>query len=144
MASESRLNRRFLADAWIDQLKSAPDDQVSIRTFFCKEGATTVYVFLRMPRAFVKIDVGYAEFRRKYLSGYLFTVPRKFPAARWIVGIATDSDYHPGQSHDAAVLDVSKMADEDEKFADDLLKNLGTPASEACARKTYTQPSILR
>lgn len=135
MAKESRLNRRILADAWIDQLNSAPDDQVSIRTLFCKEGATTVYVFLRMPPAFVKIDVGYAEFRRKYLSGYLFTVPRKFPAAQWIVGIATDSDYHPDQSHDAAVLDVGKMADEDEKFADDLLNEF-KPARVGGVRAT--------
>ncbi len=111
MAKESRLGRRILADAWISQLDAASDDQISIRVVTSKDQTSTVYVFLRMPRAFVKANIGYAEFRRKYLSSYLFTVPRKFPKAQWIVGIGTDSDYRPEQSHDIAVLDSAKMTD---------------------------------
>lgn len=124
MANESRLNRRSLADAWIDRLGTASKTQISIRTVISTKSIDTAYVFLTVPEN-LDDENKYRAFRRGYLEKYCFILAWKRSLKR-VVGIATE----PGlanelRSHDFLVFEPAQWSAEMVHEAQTLQQNLG-------------------
>jgi hypothetical protein len=111
MAAESRLNRRALANAWVDRLKTASKSKISIRTVLSASNPETAYVFVTAPERIDDYDE-YRAFRRGYLDKYCSIVACKRNLRR-VVGIATEPGINnETRSHDFMVFEPSEWTEE--------------------------------
>lgn len=119
MAKESLMNRRMVANAWVDWISNAPSEQIAIRRWYSCD-TRVVYVFLSMPRESEDSMSSYVEYRSGYLSNFVQSVPAMNPDCRWVVGIGTEPTIDPSRPRDLVVFDATKMSDDDWAAARDI------------------------
>lgn len=127
MASESRLERRMLANAFIDLIKKPPHDSPGIRYVPRPRGDQFMYVFCVCPQFdFTSTHEQYRQFRYKYLQSVCKAVKHRLPDLQMIVGIATEPGLGDGsRSEDAVYLDAREWNEEHENEAAKLADELG-------------------
>ncbi len=109
LASESRVNRRFLADAYLDLMANGPRGEVTSRTVVWPP--ETVYVFQVHPR--VKREYAlYRRERQEYLHRYCFLTGWRNQGQKRVVGLATDGAHPLADGYDLAILEFEKWTPE--------------------------------
>lgn len=117
MASENRTMRRFLAKLLLDFIKETPKGKKATRTVKAYNPDEPFYVFLLFPlEDYMKYE-DYRKFRGALLEKHLMLTKLKFPEAKHIIGIATESGRGSRGSEDAAYFDASQWSDELEEKA---------------------------
>ncbi|MBC7816752.1 MAG: SEC-C domain-containing protein [Planctomycetaceae bacterium] len=123
MAREPRLNRRLLADAWVDRLATASTVKISVRTVLSEESSDTGYVFATMPESIEDTD-RYRRYRRGYLDKYCFVLAWKYRFKR-VVGIASEPGLEPFRSHDFMLFEPDEWTEQMEEDAQRTQESLG-------------------
>lgn len=120
LASENRVQRRSLASSLKEVVRRASHEPWSVRV----EAQTpahadsVVYVFLAMRRNTTLDEQADRTKRLQLLQCYCLVAKHKFPAARFVVGIATeDRAWQGNRSEDLVLLDSTKWTPEDEAEA---------------------------
>lgn len=123
MANESRFNRRCLSDAWIERLKSASNELISVRSVLPSATAESAYVFLTVPEE-LEDQQEYRAFRRGYLDRYCLVLAWQHNLQR-VVGIATEPGLNnPSRSHDFLVFEPNEWTDEMRREAQETQEQL--------------------
>lgn len=129
LASESRVRRRVLSDAYLDLIASAPRNQISSRTL--KIPGDTLYVFQVHPRS-DSDEKDYRKYRQEYLHQYCLLTAWRNRDKCQIVGLVTDGPHPMKDGYDIIKLelgewtpDMVKMGEELERdMANDVVKPL--------------------
>lgn len=127
MAREPRYKRRYLAKSLEEILKSTPNDQRMLRVIPSMMAGDPYYVFLLFPLPNTP-SISYDKYRldrQKFLEASCMIVKLKYPDAKDIVGIATESGLkNIGRSEDSCYFDAStwnkKMEEETKRLQKDL------------------------
>ena len=126
LARESRFRRRNLAAALCGLIKLAPRHMLATRCLCSSSIQEPYYVFLLLPKFDWMTYEGYREARRSMLEIYCKTVKLKFPDARHIVGIATETGFNNGiLSEDVMYFDMADWTDEDAARVVEISEELG-------------------
>lgn len=117
MASENRTKRRFLARLLLEFIGKTPKNQKATRIVKANSPDEPFYVFLLFPyEKYMKYE-DYRRVRGELLEDHLLITKLKFPEAKHIIGIATESGRGTAGSEDAAYMDVSQWTDEFQETA---------------------------
>jgi hypothetical protein len=127
LASECRTVRRGLAKCLLDLVHAsfADEDKVRRRVLLPMRPGGPFYVFLVVPQP---SDVSYDEYREirgKLLEALCKVVRLTFPAAKDIVGVATEAGNVLNRSEDVLYLDGRCWSEELQVEAESLRSNLG-------------------
>jgi hypothetical protein len=120
LASENRVRRRSLASCLRVAIRRARREPWAVRLEVPDPVQTdsVVYVFLAIRRDETSDEQTNREKRVQLLRGYCLVAKHKFPAARFVVGIATEDEaWHGARSEDLMLLDGTKWTPEDEAEA---------------------------
>lgn len=118
MAKEDRFHRRRLAMSFLEALAFSPPEAIFNRIMMSESGDHPHYAFVFFP---MRKDVSYEdnrEVRMGYLLAVCMVVKLRFPEAKDIIGISTESgaDYE-GRSIDTIYFDARNWTEEDAKEA---------------------------
>ncbi|MBX7047327.1 MAG: SEC-C domain-containing protein [Ignavibacteria bacterium] len=127
MASESRTKRRMLSKIIHDLISKTPIDKQAIRYISPPDPNSneTTYVFLLYPK---KPDLGHDEYRRQrsvVLETSCMIAKVRFPHAKKIVGIATETGLDDMRSEDAIYIDDLFWTPELQKEAELIFNEMG-------------------
>lgn len=128
MARENRFKRRCLAHDLKEILETTPSDKRGLRVTCPEKPDDTYWVFLLVPLtgSFQSNYEKYRKIRLKYMEDCCMVVKQKWPDARNIVGIATESGADiKERSEDAFYLDGSRWNEDLEREAKGLQEKLG-------------------
>ncbi len=126
LARESRFRRRNLAAALCGLIKLTPRHMTATRCLCSSSIQEPYYVFLLLPKLDGMSYEEYRETRRSMLEIYCKTVKLKFPDARHIVGIATETGFNNGiRSEDVMYFDMADWTDEDVTRVVEISEELG-------------------
>lgn len=108
LASEPRIRRRGLAEQLLEAMgKRVQPGQRFARLGISNDFPDTAYLFLILPQPdFIKSHEEYREGRRAILQAYCRVAKLRAPAARRIVGIATEPAGSEGASEDLVLLET--------------------------------------
>jgi hypothetical protein len=120
LASAPRTRRRMLAKAFMELKEKTPANQRAARILASSNPDDTAYVFLLLPLREDRPDEEYRNVRVNLLQAYCMVTKLKFPEARNIVGIATESGIQEYSSEDALYYDANEWTDEEQKQAIEL------------------------
>lgn len=126
LAREPRVRRRVLSSKILEKLAATPEDQLGARVFLPSTPGAPYYAFLCLAlKAGADIEE-YRERRAALTMAYCKVVKLKFPDARYIVGMATESGLrNGGRSNDLLLLDASEWGEEDEAEAREIQQETG-------------------
>jgi len=143
LARESRLNRRYLADALLEIVAKTPSSKRAIRVIPPAALAATeqlYYIFLLLPILNGPGEEERRIVRRDMLEACLLITRLKFPEAKHVVGIAIDSGLENfGRSEDVAYFDCSDWDKAHEEEAKMLEMELGFFINLAQQERTITE-----
>jgi hypothetical protein len=110
----------------LEKLAATPEDRLGARVFVPSTPGDPYYAFLCLPlKASVDMD-DYRQRRAALTMAYCKVVKLKFPDARWIIGLATESGLkNGGRSNDLLLLDASEWGDDDEAEAIEIQREMG-------------------
>lgn len=114
MASESRVGRRVLANAFAEKFETTPADKRAVRTVFSPTTIDVGYVWLLYPRP-DNWD-NYEKHRQEragLLTAYCHAFKAKCPQLRIIVGLACEPKGSGGGSEDLMYMDTTEWSDHD-------------------------------
>ena len=107
LAKEPRVSRRMLGAAFMDLLARTSKSKRATRYIQPTKAGEPYYILLLLPRFDFVIDTEYREVRKHFLITCMKALKLKFPDARDIVGIATESGIsNPSRSEDAVYFDA--------------------------------------
>jgi hypothetical protein len=125
LAREPRVRRRMLAKALVDVLNRNPTS-FAVRVLTTDSLAVfPVYVFLLLPQKPNESDEEYRRNRRELLKSYSLVAKLKIPAAKHIVGIATQPGSSQERSEDFFYYDVRHWSEAERKDAERIQKKTG-------------------
>ncbi len=124
LARESRLDRRVLANALLQLWSKVGDNQCAFRQITSDADKDKLYVFLLLPDH-GRGEEKYRSIRRAYLDAYTALVHADFKGRRRVIGIATGTREHAGQSYDIAMRDKVEWTSELQTEADMLRQKTG-------------------
>lgn len=124
LAREPRTLRRSLSRHLLDLVLTTPPDKSHVRVHFSQKPDDSCYVFLVVPPA-PHADREQRRFRRDMLLTYCKVAKLTYPAARHIVGIATESGDIEDRSEDLIYLDTGLWTEADEQQARELRRMTG-------------------
>ncbi len=118
MAREFRTRRRLLANALLEKMHETPASERAARVVEPSYPGDPYYVFVLLPWPSGMSEHQYRNSRLNLLTAYCRAVHVKYPSARHIVGIATESGIGAaaGRSEDVIYYDASQW--DAEKYAD--------------------------
>ena len=125
LAREPRIRRRMLAKSLIDLLKNTKLDKSATRVVLPPEEGEPYYVFLLFPHYENQSIEDYREMRREVLYSYCLVTKLKFPDAKDIVGVATDSGMASYRSEDLVYLDGREWTENEKKDAEYFSNEIG-------------------
>jgi hypothetical protein len=112
MAREPRTRRRMLARSLLDMLATTPQDQRRLRVIAPSFEGDPYIVLLLLPNPpFIKSEDEYREGRRSFLEACCMVTKLKFPDAKDILGIATESGQSSYRSEDAIYIDAREWTE---------------------------------
>jgi hypothetical protein len=104
LASESRLSRRVLSHALVDQQTHAVAGKSHMRTILSNDRPDTAYVSVLVPSDGVT-EGKYRQFRREWMSGYCFVLAWMNRDLKHVVGIGTEAGLdRDGRSFDLVLI----------------------------------------
>ncbi len=147
LARESRTRRRLLARSLTEFLKNTPINYRATRVMLPSKPGDPHYIFLALPRIHNRSNSQYRKVRLELLESYCAVTKLQFPAARNIIGIATEPGYYgDDRSEDIAYFDASIWTEEDNAKAESLrneLVSLGMLAEPTIhVTKEYEYPPL--
>lgn len=126
MAREPRWKRRYLAKRILEMIHTTPATQRMLTVLPPREAGDPYYVFLLLPTVHAKTNEEYRVVRRHFLADCCAVAKVKFPDAKDIVGIATESGTdHRNRSEDAIYFDAREWNAQMESDASMLSEQLG-------------------
>jgi len=103
----------MLARSLLDMLETTPEDKRRLRVIIPSYEGDPYIVFLLLPNPpFIKTEEEYREGRRNFLEACCMVTKLKFPDAKDIVGIATESGKSSYRSEDAIYLDAREWTED--------------------------------
>lgn len=121
LARENRTRRRMLARELLDRIAATPAGGMSFRVMLPSKAGDPHYLFMILGRRAEWSESEYRKRRGALMMGYSKVLKLEFPAAKLIVGLATEpSAEGPGRSEDVMVFDVSEWSEEDARHAREL------------------------
>ncbi len=125
MAREPRTRRRMLARLLHELIYETPADGFrAVRVVLPSRPTDPHYVFLLLSQPEGRPYEEYREVRRNLLGAYCQAVKLKFPDARDIVGIATETGTDEERSEDALYYDASGWTEQDRAEAQRIAEEL--------------------
>jgi hypothetical protein len=125
LAKENRTRRRLLATSLISALADTPKQSKLTRTIAPSSPGDPYYVFLILPRPSNGDISQYRDFRVRLLQQYCQITRLRFPDAKDIIGIATETGLDRElKSQDCVYYDGSKWDDSTRKEAEDFQNQL--------------------
>lgn len=114
MASESRVGRRVLANAFAEKFETTPVNRRSVRVVLSPTTRDAGYVWLLYPRPDNWNDYDqHRQERAGLLIAYCRAFKAKYPQIRIIVGLACEPKGSDGGSEDLVYLDTTGWSDHD-------------------------------
>ncbi|WP_390879077.1 YecA family protein [Marinobacterium arenosum] len=115
LASENRVSRGILCEAFLDKFNSVPEEARSSRLVFSPLYPNRLYIFLFFPR-YEEIDYKeYRESRRNCMKAYLLVAKYLNPKVDDIVILATETKNSNGRSEDIMSVKFSEPLTQDQK-----------------------------
>jgi hypothetical protein len=141
LAKESRTRRRMLSTLLHELLGKTPADKYGVRVVIPSCDGEPYYVFLLLPTAYAKGEQEYREMRRQILQSYCMVTKYKFPDAKDIIGIATESGLSEFRSEDLIYLDVREWTEENQAIAEEFHNEIGLlRTTNRFAEREYEYP----
>lgn len=125
MAREPRIRRRMLADALLELIAKTPESIRGTRVILPSKDGDPHFVFLLLPYLEDVSENEYRVVRAKFLEACCLITRLRFPVAKDIVAIATESGYGNLRSEDVAYFDARNWNEELQTEALELQKELG-------------------
>jgi len=126
LAREPRTRRRMLARSIIELLERTPSDRTATRIIAPSHPGDPYYVFVLCPVLNGETHEAHRERRRKILEAYCLVTKLRFPDAKDIVGLATESGIkEPGRSEDLLYFDAREWSPDLEREAQRLHQTVG-------------------
>ena len=108
LAREPRTRRRMLGRALCDMIATTPDDKNRLRVIVPSKIGDPYYVFILLPKPDFLSEEEYRTARKNYLEACCMVTKLRFPNAKDIVGIATETGSVARRSEDAIHMDASE------------------------------------
>ena len=124
-ARETRTRRRMLSLALIDLMRRTPSSHRATRIISPSNAGEPYYLFLLFPRIDGVSYESYRERRQRFLEDCCVAAKSILPAARDIVGFATETERDPDNSEDAVYLDAREWTDSSQEEAESLRQHRG-------------------
>ncbi len=122
LASENRVSRGVLCEAFEDKLNSVPEESRSARLAFSPLHKDFLYVFLFVPRDFSGIsDNEYRKSRKVLMEAYSLVAKHQNPKAKHVIVIATETKNAEKRSEDIYSAEYKQGLTDEEK---DIAKKL--------------------
>lgn len=126
LAREPRFKRRLLAKSLFELIAKAPNSQRATRVLLPSQPGEPYYIFLLLPHPPTLPYEKYREVRGKLLESCCMVVKLKFPDAKDIVGIATETGIDiTNRSEDAVYFDARNWTEANQLEAESLQRDLG-------------------
>jgi hypothetical protein len=143
MAREPRTRRRILAKSLRDVLERSMTSRSmwEARVLAPASIDEPCYVFVCVKRPATESDDDYRNKRMQLLSDYCHVAKIKWPSAKHIVGIATESGQEKRRSEDLMYLDVSEWNSESQAQAVEIQERMGIlKETKSCKSREYEYP----
>ena len=117
LARENRTRRRYLMEMFRGLKARTQPNARGVRIIHPSSTGDPYYVFMLLPCFEGVTEEEYRLARRNHLEQYCMVVKAKWPDARFVVGIAINSDWTHGVSEDLICLDVREWTEEQQEEA---------------------------
>lgn len=125
LARENRTQRRMLIKSIYELLAKTPPDRHAVRVSTPTHAGDPYYVFLLLPRYEGQSEDDYREMRLDVLYTYCMVTKYKFPAAKDIIGFATESGRGEYGTEDLTYLDAREWTEESQEKAKEFHNKIG-------------------
>jgi hypothetical protein len=125
-ARESRVRRRFLAQALVELVEKGVEAERTTRVIKPTAPGDNYYIFLTLKSRPNQSQEEYRQFRQRFLEGFCRVAKLTYPDAQGFVCYATEPGLtNPLRSEDAAYIDFADWTAEDEAEARELQQKTG-------------------